>query len=46
MKLFLASGDKIIPVIAFGRGFLVGEGRTGAGVFSDTLDISESYELG
>jgi hypothetical protein len=72
----LAPGDKIVPIIAFGRGFLVAllprsswliqetseilpsddvifytcgsicEGRAGAGVFSDTLDIRESYALG
>jgi hypothetical protein len=72
----LALGDKIVPIIAFGRRFLVElppssswlsqetsvilpsdgvifytdcslcEGRPGAGVFSDTLDIKESYALG
>jgi hypothetical protein len=72
----LAPGDKIVPIIAFGRGFLVElpprsswlsqetseilpsdgvifytpgslcEGRAGAGVFSDTLDIRKSYVLG
>jgi hypothetical protein len=73
----LAPGDKIVAIIAFGRGFLVElpprsswlsqemseilpsdgvifytdgslcEGRAGAGVFSDTLDITkESYALG
>jgi hypothetical protein len=70
---FLAPGDKIVHIIAFGRWFLVElpsrstwlsqetsemlpsygvifytdgtlcEGRAGAGVFSDTLDIRESY---
>jgi hypothetical protein len=73
---FLAPWDKIVPIIAFGRRFLVEllprcswlsqetseilpshgvifyrggslcEGRVGAGVFSDTLDIRESYTLG
>jgi hypothetical protein len=70
----LAPGDKIVPIIAFGRRFLVEirprsfwlsqetseiwpldgvntngslcEGRADAGVFSDTLDIRESYEFG
>jgi hypothetical protein len=70
------SEEKILPIIAFGRGFLIElpsrgtwlsqetseilpsdgvifytdgslcEGRAGAGVFSDTLDIRESYALG
>jgi hypothetical protein len=72
----LVLGDKIVPIFAFGRRFLVElpprsswlsqemseilpsdgvifytdgsffEGRAGAGVFSDTLDIRESYALG
>jgi hypothetical protein len=72
----LAPGDKIVPIIAFERGFLVElpprsswlsqetveilpsdgvifytdgslcEGRASAGVFSDTLDMGESYALG
>jgi hypothetical protein len=70
----LAPGNKIVPIIAFRRGFLVElpprsswlenvgnfairwcdfltdgslcEGRAGGGVFSDTLDIRESYALG
>jgi hypothetical protein len=74
----LAPGDKIVPIIAFARGFLVElpprrswlsqetleilpsdgvidcfyidgslcEGKAGARVFSDTLDIRESYALG
>jgi hypothetical protein len=69
----LAPRDKIVPIIAFGRRFLVelpprsswlsqelleilpsdgvifytdGEGRAGNGVFSDTLDVRESYALG
>jgi hypothetical protein len=71
----LASGDKIVSIIAFGQRFLVElpprccwlsqetseilpsdvvifytdgtlcEGRVGTGVFSDTLDIRESYAL-
>jgi hypothetical protein len=73
---FWPPGDKIVPIIAFGRGFLVElpprsswlsqktseilpsdgvffytdgslcEGSAGAGVFSDTLGIRESYALG
>jgi hypothetical protein len=67
----LAPGDKIFPIISFGRRFLVElppksswlsqktseilpsngvnfytDGSLGAGVFSDTLDIRESYALG
>jgi hypothetical protein len=72
----LAPGGKIVPIIAFGRRFLVElpprsswlsqetseilpsddvifytdgslcEGSAGAGVFSDSLDIRESYALG
>jgi hypothetical protein len=72
----LNPGDKIVPIIAFGRRFLVElpprnswlsqesskilpsdgvifytdgslcEGEAGAGVFSDTLDIRETYALG
>jgi hypothetical protein len=72
----LAPGDKIVPIISFGRGFFVEfpprsswlsqetleilpsdgvifytdgslyKGKVAAGVFSDTLDIRESYALG
>jgi hypothetical protein len=71
----MATGDKIVPIIAFGGRFIVElpprctwltqetseilpegviiykvgllcEGRAGAGVFSGTLDIRESYALG